>query len=66
MDKKGQLVDAILESASSKRESGGRKQITCAEAFELAKRFDVKAIEIGQICNQHNIRICTCQLGCFV
>jgi hypothetical protein len=66
MEKKSQLVDAILKSASSKRESEGREQLNCAEAFELAERFEVKVIEIGRICNQHNIRICKCQLGCFV
>jgi len=65
MDTKEQLVDAVLKSAGSARESDGRKQLTCAEAFELAKKYEADIIEIGHICNQNNIRICKCQLGCF-
>jgi hypothetical protein len=65
MDKKEQLVDVILKSAKTGREPDGRKQLTCAEAFELAKKYETEIIEIGRICNQNNIRICKCQLGCF-
>ncbi|MFC1635454.1 hypothetical protein ACFL5Z_11480 [Planctomycetota bacterium] len=65
MDKKRQLVDAVHKSACTTGKSDGRKQLSCAEAFELAERFEVEVIEIGHICNQHNIRICKCQLGCF-
>lgn len=65
MDQQGLIVDAVLESVSRARESDGRKQMTCAGAFELARRFKVDVIEIGHLCNEHNIRICKCQLGCF-
>ena len=62
MSKKLKLVDAVIEAAS---EIDGRKKLTCAEAFELADKFETEIIEIGRICNRHNIRICKCQLGCF-
>jgi len=65
MDKKEQLIDAVLKSAKGQHQPDGRKQLTCGEAFELAKKYDAEIIEIGRICNQHNIRICKCQLGCF-
>jgi len=65
MDKKEQLVEAVLKSAKKGKESEDRKQLNCAEAFKLAKKHEVKIIEIGRICNQNNIRICKCQLGCF-
>jgi hypothetical protein len=65
MDKNEELVNAVLKSAAAGRESDDRKRLTCAEAFELAKKNETKIIEIGRICNQHNIRICKCQLGCF-
>ena len=65
MDKKEQLVEIVLKSAKKSGESDGRKQLTCAEAFELAKKHGTEIIEIGNICNQNNIRICKCQLGCF-
>jgi len=62
MDKNEDLIDAVLERASQVE---GRKKLTCAEAFELARQFQTEIIEIGCICNQHNIKICKCQLGCF-
>jgi len=65
MDTKEQLIDAVLESAKNGPEPDGRKQLTCTEAFELAKKYEAEIIEIGRICNQNNIRICKCQLGCF-
>ena len=60
-----QLLDAIMKSADSRQETDGRKKLTCAEAFELARRFEIEIIEVGRICNQNNVRICKCQLGCF-
>ena len=62
MGKEGDLIKAVLERA---QEIDGRKKLACAEAFELAKEFEVEVIEIGRICNRHNIRIRKCQLGCF-
>ena len=60
MDKKEQLLEAVTRSAG-----GDRERLTCREAFELAERFDAKIVEIGRICNQNNVKICKCQLGCF-
>jgi len=61
MDQKQQLINAVLEQL----QKAGRKKLACAEAFEIAREFKVEVIEIGRICNQHNIKICKCQLGCF-
>ena len=65
MDRNEQLVDAVLKLVNDEQESDGRKKLTCAEAFGLAKKYETEIIEIGRICNQHDIRICKCQLGCF-
>jgi len=62
MGGKEELISAVLERA---QESDGKKKLNCAEAFELAQEFEAEIIEIGRICNQNNIRICKCQLGCF-
>ena len=62
MGKKEELINAVLKRA---QESDGKKKLTCAEAFELSQKFETEIIEIGRICNQNNIRICKCQLGCF-
>ena len=65
MNTKEQLVDAVLKSAKGQHQSDDRKELTCADAFELAKKYEAEIIEIGRICNQNKIRICKCQLGCF-
>ncbi len=65
MNKNQELLNAILKSANGREGSDDIKRLTCAEAFELAKNFETEIIEIGRICNQQNIKICKCQLGCF-
>ncbi len=65
MDKKEELLNAILKIANNGQPPEDKKRLTCAEAFELAKKYDVEIIEIGRICNQHNIKIRKCQLGFF-
>lgn len=65
MDQKEQLLQALLESAKNGSGSDGRRRLNCAEAFKLAEEYQVEIIEVGRICNQNDIRICKCQLGCF-
>jgi hypothetical protein len=62
MSKKQELMSAVLERAQQVNDV---KKLACAQAFELARQFQARPIEIGRICNQHNIKICKCQLGCF-
>lgn len=56
------LIDAILAGAC---ESNGKLRLDCAQAFALAREFKVELPKVGQICDEHNVRICKCQLGCF-
>ena len=65
MDKKEQLAEAVVGSADGTDGPGRRERLTCAEAFELAEEFDAALAEVGRICNENNIKICKCQLGCF-
>lgn len=65
MDKKEELLNAILKFSENGRPSEDKKKLMCTEAFELAKKYNVEIIEIGRMCNQHDIKICKCQLGCF-
>ena len=65
MNKKEELMKAILKFADNEQPTEDKKRLTCAEAFELAEKYDVEIIEIGRICNKHNIKICKCQLGFF-
>jgi hypothetical protein len=47
------------------RKAAGENRLTCEKAHELGKELDVSLQEIGAICNELNIRIRECQLGCF-
>lgn len=62
MSKKEDLINTVLERA---QEIDGKKKLACAEAFKLSQELGADCAEIGRICNEHNIRICKCQLGCF-
>ena len=65
MDVEKKLVEAIINSANNGKAPHGRKSLACVTAFKLAKKYEVNVIEIGRLCNKHNIKICKCQLGCF-
>ena len=46
-------------------EQDGRRKLTCAEAFKLSQSLKISPAEIGQYCNDNEIKISACQLGCF-
>lgn len=56
------LVAAVLACS---KETDGRRSLTCVEALRIAAELDVEAVQVGRICDQQEIRICSCQLGCF-
>ncbi len=43
----------------------GRKALACARALEIHRRHGIPLRDIGRICDENDIRICACQLGCF-
>ncbi|NLJ71846.1 MAG: hypothetical protein GX333_02385 [Syntrophomonadaceae bacterium] len=43
--------------------TGGK--ISCTEARQLATDFKVKNAEVGKLCNENDIKIYGCELGCF-
>jgi hypothetical protein len=59
---KEDLVKAVVEAAKDKN---GKKKLSCSRAFELAAQFGVGVIEIGRICDEQDIKLYQCQLGCF-
>ena len=46
-----------------KRQSNSR--ISCATAFRIAEEANVPLREVGQLLNEMEIKIHSCQLGCF-
>ena len=56
-------ISAAITDASV--ESDGKKKLSCAKAFEIAEQFAISKRDIGQLCNENEIKIAACQLGCF-
>ena len=40
-------------------------KLPCAEAFRIAKKFKVAPKQVGDLANKLNVKISSCQLGCF-
>ena len=40
-------------------------KLPCAVAFKIAKKLKVSPREVGDTANRINIKIMSCQLGCF-
>ena len=57
-----ELTAAIIAAA---REIDGKKKLSCQTAFDLAEKFNVSKGTVGQACNDNNVKIADCQLGCF-
>jgi|OpeIllAssembly_1097287.scaffolds.fasta_scaffold1512110_2 hypothetical protein len=55
---KEQLIDAV------KRTSVNGK-LSCEQAHSLGKELDVPLRDIGAVCNELQLKITACQLGCF-
>ena len=57
------MTDKELLEAIRGRIRDGR--LDCRYALELAEELEVPPARIGRICDEENIRIANCQLGCF-
>lgn len=56
------LSEAVGQAAV---ERNGRMTLGCADAFKLAEATDVELNDVYRVCNQEDIKIVQCQLGCF-
>lgn len=52
----------VIDAATGK---DGKKRLACQAAFALSQKEDISLKEIGSICNRNDIKISSCQLGCF-
>lgn len=57
-----EILEAILQQCIVKDE---KMFLTCEIAFKIAKEMDVSISNIGLLCNENDIRIKNCQVGCF-
>ena len=40
-------------------------RLPCAVAFQIARKLKVTPKQVGEVANKLNIKIASCQLGCF-
>ena len=59
---KERLIDIITKKTFK---DGDKVKLSCAAAFAIAEQNDVNIADIGTACNELNVKICKCQLGCF-
>ena len=47
------------------KEVDGQKKLTCSQAFKIAAELNIRPKQVGDACNEFNIKLHACQLGCF-
>lgn len=47
------------------QETAKNGKLSCTEAREIMKEFDVPKGQLGEICDEVEIKIYGCELGCF-
>jgi len=52
----------IMEFVETK---DGKLRLSCGKAHDIAKEYEVELSKIAKICEDKNIRIYSCELGCF-
>jgi len=62
MSAQDDFLEAVLDAVVVRDE---RMTLRCADAFRLAKDYDVEPMAIAAVCNANKIKIVQCQLGCF-
>lgn len=65
MDSMGAKEEIVAAVCNAAVEVGGRNTLSCAEAFRIAETFGADLMDVGQICNENQIKLVQCQLGCF-
>ncbi len=40
-------------------------KLPCAVAFQIAKKLKINPRQVGDMANKMNVKIASCQLGCF-
>jgi hypothetical protein len=61
MDEK-KIVEAIGQHCVT---MDNKKFLSCPNAFQIAEEHNIDISVVGDICNQENIKLQKCQLGCF-
>ena len=60
---KNKHMNKILEEELKASVVDGR--LPCAVAFKIARKLEVSPKQVGETANRLNMKIASCQLGCF-
>lgn len=58
MEKKDKVVDKLKEVATEGK-------ISCTQARKIAEDLEVELAEVGKLCDDNDLKIYACELGCF-
>ncbi len=58
-------AEILKEIQAEARQVDRRVELGCERALALAARLGVAPAVIGRLCNESDVRIVACQLGCF-
>ena len=58
-------TDIVAEITKYADEHDGRQHLSCHRAHVIREELGVSLSRIGQICRELNVKITSCQLGCF-
>ena len=56
-------MEKTIEQAVGEKSKNGK--LVCKVAWEIASELDVPVREVGDYCNNNDIKIVACELGCF-
>jgi len=57
------MTDEEIRNTIQAKAADGK--VACKAMLELAQQTDTPSRRIGEICNEMDIKISACQLGCF-
>jgi hypothetical protein len=63
MNPTDQLRDDLSKRLTSRAD--GKPALRCGDAFDLARIHGIPLSDVGDLCNEQEIKIVQCQLGCF-
>ncbi len=56
-------IPRLIETLKAR--TGDDRRLSCSDAFRIAHDLDVPPAVVGRVCNELQIKISDCQLGCF-
>lgn len=56
-------IPRLIETLKAR--TGDDRHLSCVEAFQIARDLDLPPAVVGRTCDELNIKVTHCRLGCF-